>query len=109
MLTLEKTDLTEYALGQAAQIPLGEGRVFSVRGKEIAVFHTRGGQVYAVQAECPHRNGPLADGLVGGTVVMCPFHSRKFDLVTGTGLMGDCNLQTYSVRLTDDGEMWLTA
>jgi nitrite reductase (NADH) small subunit len=114
MLTLEKTTETllghgaEVSLGSVAQIPSGEGRVFPVNGIEVAVFHTRSGQVYAVQAECPHRMGPLADGLVGGTIVMCPFHSRKFDLTTGIGLQGDCNLQTYPVRLDTDGSMWLT-
>ena len=75
---------------------------------DIAVFHTRAGQVYAVQAECPHKQGPLADGLLGGTAVMCPFHSRKFDLTTGIGLQGDCNLQTYPVRMDDGGGLWLT-
>ena len=108
MTTLMTPRRTEISLGHADQIPMGEGRVFPVRGLEIAVFHTRAGAVYAVQAECPHRNGPLADGLVGGTTVMCPFHSRKFDLVTGVGQMGDCDIQTYPVRLTADGEMWLT-
>ncbi len=105
MTTMERTEIS---LGHADQIPMGEGRVFPVRGLEIAVFHTRAGAVYAVQAECPHRQGPLADGMVGGTVVMCPFHSRKFDLTTGVGLQGDCDIQTYPIRLTDAGEMWLT-
>ena len=52
MLTLERTQ-TEIALGPVSQIPPGEGRVFSVSGLEIAVFHTRGGQVYAVQVNAP--------------------------------------------------------
>ena len=109
MMTLEKTEeATEVSLGSVSQIPQGEGRVFPVRGLEIAVFHTRSGQVYAVQAECPHRSGPLADGLLGGTIVMCPFHARKFDLTTGIGLQGDCNLLTYPVRLAADGGLWLT-
>ena len=107
-MTMTTPSKAETSLGPVGQIPPGEGRVFSVGGVEIAVFHTRAGQVYAVQAECPHRNGPLADGLVGGTTVMCPFHSRKFDLTTGVGLQGDCDIQTYPVRLTDGGEMWLT-
>lgn len=105
MMTREKT---ETLLGHADQIPPGEGRVFSVAGVDVAVFHTRAGQVYAVQAECPHRQGPLADGLTGGTTVMCPLHSRKFDLTTGVGLQGDCDIQTYPIRLTDGREMWLT-
>ena len=108
MTTMMTPERTEVSLGHADQIPMGEGRVFPVRGLEVAVFHTRAGAVYAVQAECPHRNGPLADGLVGGTTVMCPFHSRKFDLVTGAGQMGDCDIQTYPIRLMADGEMWLT-
>ena len=112
-MTLETTkqfleDSLETSLGSVAQIPMGEGRVFPVAGQEIAVFHTRAGTVYAVQAECPHRNGPLADGLVGGTIVMCPFHSRKFDLTTGRGLQGDCDIRTYPIRLTEIGEMWVT-
>ena len=98
----------EISLGSVDQIPVGEGRVFPARGTNVAVFHTRGGQVYAVQAECPHRQAPLADGLVGGTILMCPFHSRKFDLTSGIGLQGDCNLQTYPVRLDTDGSLWLT-
>ncbi len=109
LMTPERTaETVEVSLGHTDQIPMGEGRVFPVRGLEIAVFHTRAGAVYAVQAECPHRKGPLADGLVGGTTVMCPFHSRKFDLVTGAGQMGDCDIQTYPIRLAADGGMWLT-
>jgi len=97
----------EAALGPLSQIPPGEGRVFAVGTVEIAVFHTRGGGTYAVQAECPHRQGPLADGLVSCAVVMCPLHARKFDLKTGAGLGGDCDLQTYPLRLTESGEMWV--
>ena len=107
MPTLERTH-TEITLGSVDQIPPGEGRVFPIGGFEVAVFHTRAGQVYAVQAECPHKQGPLADGLLGGTTVICPFHARKFDLATGIGQQGDCNLQTYPVRLDVHGEIWLT-
>ena len=111
MTTLDQTPATavETRLGPLSQIPPGEGRVFTVAGVEIAVFHTRTGGVHAVQAECPHRRGPLADGLVGGTVVMCPFHSRKFDLTTGAGSLGDCDIRTYPLRVTAAGEMWVTA
>lgn len=104
IMTPEKT---QYSLGSVARIPLGEGRNFQIGGTEIAVFHTRQG-VFATQAECPHRHGPLADGLVGGTQVTCPFHAWKFDLTTGEPLMGQCALQTYPVRLTDSGDIELT-
>ena len=97
----------DYNLGELSQIPLGEGRNFVVEGTEITVFHTRQG-VYATQAECPHRQGPLADGLLGGATVICPFHAWKFDLTTGEALMGQCGIQTYPVRLSGSGEVWLT-
>jgi nitrite reductase (NADH) small subunit len=90
---------TEIRLGPLNSIPPGEGRVYSVAGERIAVFRTRAGGVYAAQAECPHRGGPLEDGLVGGTTLICPLHSWKFDLITGAALFGDCGLKTFPVRL----------
>jgi nitrite reductase (NADH) small subunit len=57
-------------LGPLSLIPAGEGRNFEIAGERIAVFHTRAGQVFATQAACPHKNGPLADGLVGGNIVI---------------------------------------
>jgi nitrite reductase (NADH) small subunit len=83
-------------------IPSGEGRTFEVLGERVAVFHTRSGEVFAVQAECPHKGGPLADGLVGGTTVICPLHAWKFDLTTGLPLMGSCALKTFPVRIQGD-------
>ena len=98
----------EYRLGSLAQIPPGEGREFVVDGRIIAVFHTRSGAVYATQARCPHREGSLADGLVGGATVICPLHQWKFDLGTGSPLLGTCRIATYPVRLNPAGELLLT-
>ncbi len=100
--------ISEVTLGPLTQIPPGEGRVFEIIGQQIAVFHKRGGQVYATQAACPHRGGPLADGLLGGTTVVCPLHSRKFDLVTGTPIEGECGITVYPARLNDHGEIVVT-
>ena len=98
----------EVNLGPLSGIPPGEGRAFDAFGERIAVFHTRAGLVFAVQAACPHRGGPRADGLVGGTTVVCPLHSRKFDLVTGQGSPGECGIRTYPVRLDEGGKIVLT-
>lgn len=100
--------LAEVKLGSVSSIPPGEGRNFAVGGESVAVFHTRAGDVFAVQAECPHRHGPLADGLVGGTTLICPLHSWKFDLATGNALFGDCGVKTYPVRVDEAGEIYLT-
>jgi nitrite reductase (NADH) small subunit len=95
----------EVTLGSVASIPPGEGRTFEVGTQRIAVFHTRQGEVFAVQAECPHRGGPLADGLVGGSTLVCPLHSWKFDLSTGQAANGECGLKTYAARLSRSGQV----
>jgi nitrite reductase (NADH) small subunit len=94
-------------LGPLSRIPLGEGRVYAVAGENIAVFRMRSGEVYAVQAACPHRGGPLADGLIGGTTLICPLHSWKFDLTTGQALFGDCGIKTYQVYVDTDEQIVL--
>ena len=95
-------------LGPLADIPPGEGRNYEAAGERVAVFHTRTGGVFAVQAACPHKGGPLADGLVGGTTVICPLHSWKFDLTSGEPIMGSCRLKTYAVRLDEQNRIVLT-
>lgn len=98
----------ELIVGPIEGIPPGEGRTFEVGAEHIAIFHTRERRVFAVQANCPHLGGPLADGLVGGTTLICPLHSWKFDLSTGEALMGECGVKTYPVRLDDAGRIVLT-
>jgi nitrite reductase (NADH) small subunit len=99
--------MTQIRLGPADTIPLGQGRVYAVNGENIAVFRTRAGAVYAVQAACPHKGGPLADGLVGGTTLICPLHGWKFDLSTGQALFGDCGLKTFPVHIDDADQVVL--
>jgi nitrite reductase (NADH) small subunit len=95
-------------IGNADQIPKGEARIFKVDGRDIAVYHTHTGEVFATQPDCPHRGGPLADGLIGGTTVLCPLHDRSFDLRTGKNLSGDCtDICTYPVILGQDGAIAL--
>lgn len=97
-----------HPLGPVAAIPLGEARVFRVDGRDIAVFRCRSGEVYASAAECPHRGGPLADGLVGNHSVICPLHSVIFDLRTGEAPGRECgHLVTHRVLVADSGELML--
>ncbi len=100
--------MAEVRICSLSAIPPGEGRSFSAPGEDIAVFHTRGGRVFATQAACPHKRGPLADGLVGGTMLICPLHAWKFDLSTGEAVMGECGLRTYPVRVDEEGQVILT-
>ena len=106
------TDI-EIVLGPVSAIPVGEGRAFDAGAERVAVFRTRSGEVLATQAECPHRVGPLADGLLGGCVIVCPLHSAKFDIRTGKPIStsqpsGNCTLKTYPVRLDGQDRIVLT-
>ena len=55
MSVMEAARGLTFTLGPVEQIPLGEGRVFEVDGRSIAVFRTRQGEVFATQAACPHK------------------------------------------------------
>ncbi len=92
-----------HRLGPVAQIPLGEGREFTVAGRRIAVFRLRSGAVAATDAGCPHRGGPLADGMLGMDSVVCPLHARRFALPSGVAESGDCDLVTHPARVDADG------
>jgi nitrite reductase (NADH) small subunit len=94
-------------LGPLDAIPKGEGRTYRVGMLRIAIFHARDGRVFATQADCPHRGGPLADGLLGGTRLICPLHEWAFDLVSGMALNGDCGIRTYPVTSAPDGTLIL--
>ena len=67
---------------EAENIPLREGRAVQIAGHDIAIFNL-GGHFLAVENKCPHRGGPLADGIVSGRTVVCPLHAWKVDLETG--------------------------
>ncbi len=95
----------EVTLGPISAIPEGEGRTFSIGPRKLAVFRGREGAVYATQAECPHRGGPLADGLLGSGTLICPLHSLKFDLRTGRSPDGDCALVVYATRVDESGRI----
>ena len=97
--------MTETVVAPLSAVPPGEGRNFQIAGKSLAIFHTRQGQVFATQSECPHKAGPLADGLVGGTTLICPLHTWKFDLATGQALMGSCGITTYPARLDEQNRI----
>jgi nitrite reductase (NADH) small subunit len=65
------------------EIPAREGRTALVDGREIAIFNL-GDRFLALDNRCPHRGGPLADGILAGHTVVCPLHAWKVNLETGT-------------------------
>jgi nitrite reductase [NAD(P)H] small subunit len=81
-------------------IPLHEGRAVTVNGTEIAVFHM-GNRYLTIANKCPHKGGPLCDGIVAGTAVVCPLHGRRFDLETGMAVRASepSSVATYPTRV----------
>jgi len=64
-------------------IPLREGRFVQVSGRDIAIFNL-GTRFLALENRCPHRGGPLAEGIVSGINVVCPLHAWKISLESGS-------------------------
>ena len=89
---------------RVSEIPLREGRAVKVGNREIAIFNL-GDRFLAVENRCPHKSGPLADGIVSGTNVVCPLHAWKFSLETGAGVSApsatSC-VETFPTRVEGD-------
>ena len=80
----DRTDSIEL-WGCISRIPVGQGRCYVVGAQEIAVFRQRDGRLFATQNRCPHKQGPLSEGVMGGGQVICPLHAHRFELKDGAG------------------------
>jgi nitrite reductase (NADH) small subunit len=101
--------MSDISLGPADQIPAGEGRAFAVDGRQIAVFRLRDGSLRALDAVCPHRGGPLCDGIADDRVVICPLHNYTYDLTTGEEVAnGGAAVCVYPVQVDESGMLRLT-
>ena len=90
------------------ELPVGLGRAFEIGGRVIAFFLTRRGQVFAVDNRCPHKGGPLAEGMLAGDAIVCPLHAFRFEGKTGEcDQPGTCAITTYPVTLRD-GEVFVS-
>ncbi len=67
---------------EVRNIPTRQGRVVRFGSLELAVFNL-GGAFRAVESRCPHKQGPLADGIVAGDDIICPLHNWRLSLDSG--------------------------
>jgi nitrite reductase (NADH) small subunit len=86
--------------------PLG-ARVVRRAGGDVAVFRNAGDGVFALLDRCPHKGGPLSQGIVHGNKVACPLHGWNIQLEDGCAVAPDegCTA-TFSVRV-ESGEVFL--
>lgn len=71
------------AIGQIIEIPRRGARCVETPRGRVAVFRTGDDRVFAIDDRCPHRGGPLSQGIVHGTSVTCPLHNWVISLETG--------------------------
>jgi nitrite reductase (NADH) small subunit len=91
-------------IGPIANIPLrGARRLCTTHaGKPVAVFRTGENEVFAMIDECPHKKGPLSEGIVSGKTVTCPLHNWIIGLEDGKAVAPDeGTAKPLSVRLID--------
>ena len=96
-------------IGRIEQIPVRGARCVNTPAGKIAVFRTAENQVYAIENRCPHKGGPLSEGIVHGGSVTCPLHNWVFDLATGEAQGADeGRVRTFAVEVMD-GRIFMAA
>jgi len=97
------------AVGNLADIPREGARVVKTDAGCIAVFRTVDDKVYALDDRCPHKGGPLSQGIVHGNSVTCPLHNWVFDLATGLAQGADEGSVAVTVAKVENGRVLLAA
>ena len=88
-------------IGALTDIPLrGARRIKTAQGC-VALFRTGDTEVFAAADRCPHKGGPLSEGIVHGQSVTCPLHNMVFDLTTGQARGEAMQIQTHALRIED--------
>ena len=95
--------MTWVDVGPLAALPARGARVVCVGGVDIAVFRSGGDEVHALRDACPHRGGPLSQGIVHGERVTCPLHDWVIDLKSGQATGADVGCTpTFATRVDGD-------
>src|SRR5262245_9442668 len=91
-------------VASASDIPAGQGRMFELNGRQVAVFNV-GGKFHAIDNVCLHQGGPLAEGELDGCIVTCPWHGWTYDVTSGLSPdEPDSRVQCFGVKL-ENGEV----
>lgn len=90
------------------EIPvLGSRVVKQAKGGDIAIFRTSDNEVYALHDHCPHKGGPLSQGIVHGRRVTCPLHGWNIELESGEAVAPDAgSCGRFAVRV-EGGDVFL--
>ncbi len=88
-------------------IPLRSARVVNTAEGDIAIFRTGDDQLFALADRCPHKGGPLSQGMIHGHKVACPLHNWNIDLETGEAVAPDKGCTGRHEVKVEDGTVYL--
>lgn len=90
-------------VAQKRDVSEGRGVAVEVGGRKIALFNV-GGKYYAIDDECTHAGGSLAEGELDGYTVTCPWHGAEFDIQTGQVVSPPAEVDVKGYKVVVDGE-----
>ena len=95
------------SIGQLEDVPVRGSRCIKYGVMTIALFRTAEDQLYALEDKCPHKNGPLSQGIVHDGCVTCPLHNWVISLSTGSAQGADeGETLTFPIKL-EEGEVFI--
>ena len=98
------------AVCRVEEIPaLGARRIARERGLAVALFRTASDRVFALLDRCPHRGGPLSQGIVFGESVACPLHNWTIELTDGQARAPDVGCAVRFACKVEDAHVYLDA
>jgi len=94
-------------IGPFDEIPRQGSRILKTPFGNIGIFRTLDDEVFALRDQCPHKGGPLSQGIVHGKHVTCPLHNWSIDLATGEAAAPDVGCTTRYDTKIEDGVVYL--
>ncbi|HVM72681.1 MAG TPA: non-heme iron oxygenase ferredoxin subunit [Anaerolineales bacterium] len=100
--TIDPLQVEYYEIAPASELPVGERMFIEAAGRSIVIFNLAG-KFFAIGDVCSHDNGPVGDGEIEETEIICPRHGARFDIRTGkaTSLPAVVGIPAYPVRVKD--------
>ena len=95
-------------VGALQEIPKLGARVVKTGDGDVAVFRAADDAVFALKDSCPHKNGPLSQGIVHGHFVTCPLHNWNIDLATGEAKAPDEGCTGRYETKVENGQIYLS-
>jgi nitrite reductase (NADH) small subunit len=94
-------------IGALIDIPVLGSRVVRTASGDIAVFRTADDEVFALDDRCPHKGGPLSQGIVHNKRVTCPLHNFVIELRSGAAVAPDEGCTRAHPVKVENGMVWL--